>query len=206
MKNMTSRSTRVAAAVAIAGGLSVAGMSTASAAVEGNLETSNPMYYCEGGAQKFVVYTRTLNSTDTVSYTVGGQSKELGEFEPKKRFGYVYAIRDLGGTKVSITFSTKKSGDSITVPVSVPTSCNGLPTERPKTDWEGQAVGPEGSADPSETATSSAPADTDAPSGPPVETGVVSDGTNGSTLALVGLLSMGVVAAGAAATTRLNKR
>lgn len=56
----------------------------------------------------------------------------------------------------------------------------------------------------STTSTSAAPTSSDEPTGPPVETGLTSDGANGQTIALGALALGGVVAAGLATRRRLN--
>lgn len=211
MNSTPRRRMSVAAAVALAGGLSVAGMSSASAVVEGNLETTDAMYYCEDGAQKAVVYARVVSEADTINYTVSGKTEKLGDFKPDTNYGYVYTLGDAGGVTDTITFSTVTSDDSTAVSISVPTSCDGLPSKRPASGWEGEEVAPPGAPtdEPTEEPTeepTDEPTETESPTGPPVETGVVSDGSNAGTIALVSLLGMGVVGAGAAATARLSSK
>jgi hypothetical protein len=204
------------AAVAMAGGLAVAGMPAASADTNGNLETKGALYYCEGGNPQMVVYARTTTTTDTISYTSKHGNGSWPNLQPQKSYGQVYSSGDSwAGVKDTLSFVTKTTGDKLAVSINIPTSCAGLPNGKPASGWQGEAQAPgpapssPSSSDPSSSSSSSSSAtsstSTEEPSGPPVDTGVVSDGANGSTLALIGLLSTGVVVAGGAATRRLKR-
>lgn len=213
--NITSkRRMSLVAAIALAGGVAVAGASSADAATSGNIETKGPLYYCENGAQKFVIYTRTLESQERVSYAVAGSSRNLPSLKPREQYGYVYALRDLGGRSYEITFKGVSTGDSLRVSVKVPNSCAGLPTSRPSSGWTGTAVDENGSTA-SSTSTSAGssttstvePSHTTSPDGPPVQTDDLATGPDAGVVALMGLFAAGaVVTGGAAARLRGSKR
>ncbi|YAL84196.1 hypothetical protein ACMYYO_05115 [Dermacoccaceae bacterium W4C1] len=139
----------LSAAAAVAGGMVFAGVPAAHAAVNGNIETSNALYYCEDGDQKAVVYARALNTAEEIDWSAGsGGSGTLPESVPNESYGLVYTTGDAGGLSATLTFKGVKSGDSLSVNLNVPSSCTGLPTSRPESGWDGQVQ------DPSATSTS----------------------------------------------------
>lgn len=221
MKITSTRGLSVAAAVTLAAGVAMAGAPSADAATKGNIETKGPIYYCDNGAQKFVIYTRTLKTQERVSYSVSGSTRTLPSLKPGKDYGYVYALRDLGGRSYNITFKGVTSGDSLRVSVKVPNSCAGLPKGRPSSGWAGNAVGEDGqttttsTSSTATTSTGSSSSTTSEPthsssastSGPPVQTDDLATGTDAGVLALMGLLAMGAaVTGGAAVRLRGSKR
>lgn len=203
----------LAAAVALSGGMLFAGVSTATAATSGNLETKGPLYYCEDGYPQMVVYVRPTKTDETVSYT---SSPDRGDgqwnLSAGDSYGQVYSRgSSFAGYDGTITFKGSETDSSLTVNVNIPERCGDLPKERPESGWEGTAVQPTSvptsSTSSSSSSTTASPTSTDSPTGPPVQTGYEpKDSSNAGALALIGMLAAGAAVTGTAATRRLGGR
>ena len=202
----------LAAAVALSGGMLFAGVSTATAATSGNLETKGPLYYCEDGYPQMVVYVRPTKTDETVSYT---SSPDRGDgqwnLSAGDSYGQVYSRgSSFAGYDGTITFKGSETDSSLTVNVNIPERCGDLPKERPESGWEGTAVQPTSvptsSTSSSSSSTTASPTSTDSPTGPPVQTGVVGSGSNTATLMTLGALGAAAGASGFAARRRLTRQ
>lgn len=176
---------------ALSGGLAGAATGTAPSR-SGNFEYTQPQYYCTHNVPAVAGYFRTLGKSErAVSLILPGvASKNLGAAKPWTPG--VYAAAGLKGANGKIAVRGASTGTGFTVMVTLPASCQGLPTTRPAPpQWVVATASGSGTR-----------------SGPPVVTDgpAPATGSNSVVLRDAGLLGVALLAVGAGTVVRLRRR
>ncbi|WP_074046181.1 MULTISPECIES: hypothetical protein [Dermacoccus] len=122
------------------GALAFAGAGASQAAethISGNLQYTSMTYWCDKGKPNFAFGYRTLNKTESqVTFTASGfkplVTKNVSPYTASRT---VYAVGGYAGKPITVTAHAASTGSSFSVSGRVPSSCAGLPTVLPVTDW-----------------------------------------------------------------------
>ena len=122
------------------GALAFAGAGASQAAethISGNLQYTSMTYWCDKGKPNFAFGYRTLNKTESqVTFTASGfkplVTKNVSPYTASRT---VYAVGGYAGKPITVTAHAASTGSSFSVSGRVPSSCAGLPTVLPFTDW-----------------------------------------------------------------------
>ena len=185
--------------------------------ISGNLQYTSMTYWCDKGKPNFAFGYRTLNQTESqVTFTASGfkplVTKNVSPYTASRT---VYAVGGYAGKPITVTAHAASTGSSFSVSGRVPSSCAGLPTVLPFTDWS--AAG-KPTAQPVPTKTKPAPTKpaptkpaptTSAPTttgqGPKVETDRVVTNQNGTTAAAAGLGALALAGGGLVVARRARR-
>ena len=105
--------------------------------ISGNLQYTSMTYWCDKGKPNFAFGYRTLNKTESqVTFTASGfkplVTKNVSPYTASRT---VYAVGGYAGKPITVTAHAASTGSSFSVSGRVPSSCAGLPTVLPFTDW-----------------------------------------------------------------------
>lgn len=185
--------------------------------ISGNLQYTSMTYWCDKGKPNFAFGYRTLNKTESqVTFTASGfkplVTKNVSPYTASRT---VYAVGGYAGKPITVTAHAASTGSSFSVSGRVPSSCAGLPTVLPFTDWS--AAG-KPTAQPVPTKTKPAPTKpaptkpaptTSAPTttgqGPKVETDRVVTNQNDTTAAAAGLGALALAGGGLVVARRARR-
>lgn len=122
------------------GALAFAGAGASQAAethISGNLQYTSMTYWCDKGKPNFAFGYRTLNKTESqVTFTASGFTPLVTKnVSPYTASRTVYAVGGYAGKAITVTAHAASTGSSFSVSGRVPSSCAGLPTVLPVTDW-----------------------------------------------------------------------
>lgn len=122
------------------GALAFAGAGASQAAethISGNLQYTSMTYWCDKGKPNFAFGYRTLNKTESqVTFTASGFTPLVTKnVSPYTASRTVYAVGGYAGKPITVTAHAASTGSSFSVSGRVPSSCAGLPTVLPVTDW-----------------------------------------------------------------------
>ena len=202
------------------GALAFAGAGASQAAethISGNLQYTSMTYWCDEGKPNFAFGYRTLNKTESqVTFTASGfkplVTKNVSPYTASRT---VYAVGGYAGKPITVTAHAASTGSSFSVSGRVPSSCAGLPTVLPFTDWS--AAG-KPTAQPVPTKTKPAPtkpaptkpapttpAPTTTGQGPKVETDRVVTNQNDTAAAAAGLGALALAGGGLVVARRTRR-
>ena len=205
------------------GALAFAGAGASQAAethISGNLQYTSMTYWCDEGKPNFAFGYRTLNKTESqVTFTASGfkplVTKNVSPYTASRT---VYAVGGYAGKPITVTAHAASTGSSFSVSGRVPSSCAGLPTVLPVTDWSA-AGKPTAQPVPTKPAptkpaptkpaptkpapTTSAPTTTG--QGPKVETDRVVTNQNDTTAAAAGLGALALAGGGLVVARRARR-
>lgn len=188
--------------------------------ISGNLQYTSMTYWCDKGKPNFAFGYRTLNKTESqVTFTASGfkplVTKNVSPYTASRT---VYAVGGYAGKPITVTAHAASTGSSFSVSGRVPSSCAGLPTVLPFTDWSA-AGKPTAQPVPTKPAptkpaptkpaptkpapTTSAPTTTG--QGPKVETDRVVTNQNGTTAAAAGLGALALAGGGLVVARRARR-
>lgn len=202
------------------GALAFAGAGASQAAethISGNLQYTSMTYWCDKGKPNFAFGYRTLNKTESqVTFTASGFTPLVTKnVSPYTASRTVYAVGGYAGKPITVTAHAASTGSSFSVSGRVPSSCAGLPTVLPVTDWS--AAG-KPTAQPVPTTTKPAPTKpaptkpaptTSAPTttgqGPKVETDRVVTNQNDTAAAAAGLGALALAGGGLVVARRARR-
>lgn len=212
------------------GALAFAGAGASQAAethISGNLQYTSMTYWCDKGKPNFAFGYRTLNKTESqVTFTASGfkplVTKNVSPYTASRT---VYAVGGYAGKPITVTAHAASTGSSFSVSGRVPSSCAGLPTVLPFTDWSaaGKPTAQPVPTKPAPTTTKPAPTKpaptkpaptkpaptTSAPTttgqGPKVETDRVVTNQNDTTAAAAGLGALALAGGGLVVARRARR-
>ena len=188
--------------------------------ISGNLQYTSMTYWCDKGKPNFAFGYRTLNKTESqVTFTASGfkplVTKNVSPYTASRT---VYAVGGYAGKPITVTAHAASTGSSFSVSGRVPSSCAGLPTVLPFTDWSA-AGKPTAQPVPTKPAptkpaptkpaptkpapTTSAPTTTG--QGPKVETDRVVTNQNGTTATAAGLGALALAGGGLVVARRARR-
>ena len=188
--------------------------------ISGNLQYTSMTYWCDKGKPNFAFGYRTLNKTESqVTFTASGfkplVTKNVSPYTASRT---VYAVGGYAGKPITVTAHAASTGSSFSVSGRVPSSCAGLPTVLPFTDWSA-AGKPTAQPVPTKPAptkpaptkpaptkpapTTSAPTTTG--QGPKVETDRVVTNQDGTTAAAAGLGALALAGGGLVVARRARR-
>lgn len=188
--------------------------------ISGNLQYTSMTYWCDKGKPNFAFGYRTLNKTESqVTFTASGfkplVTKNVSPYTASRT---VYAVGGYAGKPITVTAHAASTGSSFSVSGRVPSSCAGLPTVLPFTDWSA-AGKPTAQPVPTKPAptkpaptkpaptkpapTTSAPTTTG--QGPKVETDRVVTNQNDTTAAAAGLGALALAGGGLVVARRARR-
>ncbi|MCG7429303.1 hypothetical protein [Dermacoccus nishinomiyaensis] len=210
------------------GALAFAGAGASQAAethISGNLQYTSMTYWCDKGKPNFAFGYRTLNKTESqVTFTASGfkplVTKNVSPYTASRT---VYAVGGYAGKPITVTAHAASTGSSFSVSGRVPSSCAGLPTALPFTDWSA-AGKPTAQPVPTKPAPTkpapttpaptkpaptkpapTTPAPTTTGQGPKVETDRVVTNQNDTTAAAVGLGALALAGGGLVVARRARR-
>lgn len=212
------------------GALAFAGAGASQAAethISGNLQYTSMTYWCDKGKPNFAFGYRTLNKTESqVTFTASGfkplVTKNVSPYTASRT---VYAVGGYAGKPITVTAHAASTGSSFSVSGRVPSSCAGLPTVLPFTDWSaaGKPTAQPVPTKPAPTTTKPAPtkpaptkpaptkpapttpAPTTTGQGPKVETDRVVTNQNDTTAAAAGLGALALAGGGLVVARRARR-
>lgn len=212
------------------GALAFAGAGASQAAethISGNLQYTSMTYWCDKGKPNFAFGYRTLNKTESqVTFTASGFTPLVTKnVSPYTASRTVYAIGGYAGKPITVTAHAASTGSSFSVSGRVPSSCAGLPTVLPFTDWSaaGKPTAQPVPTKPAPTTTKPAPtkpaptkpaptkpapttpAPTTTGQGPKVETDRVVTNQNDTTAAAAGLGALALAGGGLVVARRARR-
>lgn len=195
--------------------------------ISGNLQYTSMTYWCDKGKPNFAFGYRTLNKTESqVTFTASGfkplVTKNVSPYTASRT---VYAVGGYAGKPITVTAHAASTGSSFSVSGRVPSSCAGLPTVLPFTDWSaaGKPTAQPVPTKPAPTTTKPAPTKpaptkpaptkpaptTSAPTttgqGPKVETDRVVTNQNDTTAAAAGLGALALAGGGLVVARRARR-
>ena len=205
------------------GALAFAGAGASQAAethISGNLQYTSMTYWCDKGKPNFAFGYRTLNKTESqVTFTASGfkplVTKNVSPYTASRT---VYAVGGYAGKPITVTAHAASTGSSFSVSGRVPSSCAGLPTVLPVTDWSA-AGKPTAQPVPTKPAPTkpaptkpaptkpapTTPAPTTTGQGPKVETDRVVTNQNDTTAAAAGLGALALAGGGLVVARRARR-
>ena len=205
------------------GALAFAGAGASQAAethISGNLQYTSMTYWCDKGKPNFAFGYRTLNKTESqVTFTASGfkplVTKNVSPYTASRT---VYAVGGYAGKPITVTAHAASTGSSFSVSGRVPSSCAGLPTALPFTDWSA-AGKPTAQPVPTKPAPTkpaptkpaptkpapTTPAPTTTGQGPKVETDRVVTNQNDTTAAAAGLGALALAGGGLVVARRARR-
>ena len=205
------------------GALAFAGAGASQAAethISGNLQYTSMTYWCDEGKPNFAFGYRTLNKTESqVTFTASGfkplVTKNVSPYTASRT---VYAVGGYAGKPITVTAHAASTGSSFSVSGRVPSSCAGLPTVLPFTDWSA-AGKPTAQPVPTKPAPTkpaptkpaptkpapTTPAPTTTGQGPKVETDRVVTNQNDTTAAAAGLGALALAGGGLVVARRARR-
>ena len=188
--------------------------------ISGNLQYTSMTYWCDKGKPNFAFGYRTLNKTESqVTFTASGfkplVTKNVSPYTASRT---VYAVGGYAGKPITVTAHAASTGSSFSVSGRVPSSCAGLPTVLPFTDWSA-AGKPTAQPVPTKPAPTkpaptkpaptkpapTTPAPTTTGQGPKVETDRVVTNQNDTTAAAVGLGALALAGGGLVVARRARR-
>lgn len=212
------------------GALAFAGAGASQAAethISGNLQYTSMTYWCDKGKPNFAFGYRTLNKTESqVTFTASGFTPLVTKnVSPYTASRTVYAVGGYAGKPITVTAHAASTGSSFSVSGRVPSSCAGLPTVLPFTDWSaaGKPTAQPVPTKPAPTTTKPAPtkpaptkpaptkpapttpAPTTTGQGPKVETDRVVTNQNDTTAAAAGLGALALAGGGLVVARRARR-
>lgn len=195
--------------------------------ISGNLQYTSMTYWCDKGKPNFAFGYRTLNKTESqVTFTASGfkplVTKNVSPYTASRT---VYAVGGYAGKPITVTAHAASTGSSFSVSGRVPSSCAGLPTVLPFTDWSaaGKPTAQPVPTKPAPTTTKPAPtkpaptkpaptkpapttpAPTTTGQGPKVETDRVVTNQNDTTAAAAGLGALALAGGGLVVARRARR-
>ena len=195
--------------------------------ISGNLQYTSMTYWCDKGKPNFAFGYRTLNKTESqVTFTASGfkplVTKNVSPYTASRT---VYAVGGYAGKPITVTAHAASTGSSFSVSGRVPSSCAGLPTVLPVTDWSaaGKPTAQPVPTKPAPTTTKPAPtkpaptkpaptkpapttpAPTTTGQGPKVETDRVVTNQNDTTAAAAGLGALALAGGGLVVARRARR-
>ena len=205
------------------GALAFAGAGASQAAethISGNLQYTSMTYWCDKGKPNFAFGYRTLNKTESqVTFTASGFTPLVTKnVSPYTASRTVYAVGGYAGKPITVTAHAASTGSSFSVSGRVPSSCAGLPTVLPFTDWSA-AGKPTAQPVPTKPAPTkpaptkpaptkpapTTPAPTTTGQGPKVETDRVVTNQNDTTAAAAGLGALALAGGGLVVARRARR-
>ena len=205
------------------GALAFAGAGASQAAethISGNLQYTSMTYWCDKGKPNFAFGYRTLNKTESqVTFTASGFTPLVTKnVSPYTASRTVYAVGGYAGKAITVTAHAASTGSSFSVSGRVPSSCAGLPTVLPVTDWSA-AGKPTAQPVPTKPAPTkpaptkpaptkpapTTPAPTTTGQGPKVETDRVVTNQNDTTAAAAGLGALALAGGGLVVARRARR-
>ena len=188
--------------------------------ISGNLQYTSMTYWCDKGKPNFAFGYRTLNKTESqVTFTASGfkplVTKNVSPYTASRT---VYAVGGYAGKPITVTAHAASTGSSFSVSGRVPSSCAGLPTVLPFTDWSA-AGKPTAQPVPTKPAPTkpaptkpaptkpapTTPAPTTTGQGPKVETDRVVTNQNDTTAAAAGLGALALAGGGLVVARRARR-
>lgn len=153
-------------AMALVGAASATAAPAPAASISGNFQYTQMSYWCDNGTPNFAFAYRTLNKTEAkVTFSATGYNPlTTYNVSPYRDSGVIYSLSSAAGKSITVWAKGSTTGSSFHVSGKVPSTCAGLPSNKPVVTWVGK---PTAKPVPAPTKTTPAPTKTTpAPSKP----------------------------------------